>query len=122
MKHLVNWIEIPVVNMDRAVKFYENAFESNGFHKTSIGEFDYALFPCDDKFNCGALVKSEFSKPSPDGITIYLDGGNDLSKILERVEHAGGVVIMEKTYISNEAGFIGLFIDSEGNKIGLQNM
>ncbi len=122
MKHLVNWIEIPVVDMDRAVKFYESSFNSNGFHKMSIGEFDYALFPCDDKFNCGALVKSEFSKPSQDGVTIYLDGGKDLSTILDRVDNAGGTVIMEKTHISLEAGFIALFIDSEGNKIGLQNM
>jgi predicted enzyme related to lactoylglutathione lyase len=122
MRHLVNWIEIPVADMDRAVKFYGNAFGSTNFHKMSIGEFDYALFPCDDKFNCGALVKSEFSKPSQDGVTIYLDGGDDLSKILERVEYSGGVVIMEKTHIGEEAGFIGLFIDSEGNKIGLQNM
>jgi predicted enzyme related to lactoylglutathione lyase len=122
MKHLVNWIEIPVVDMDRAVKFYSNVFGGAAFHKLSIGEFDYALFPCDDKFNCGALVKSEFSKPSQDGVTIYLDGGNDLSIILERVEKAGGVVIIEKTHISAEAGFIGLFIDSEGNKIGLQNI
>jgi uncharacterized protein len=122
MKHLVNWIEIPVMDMDRAVSFYESSFKRSGFHKMSIGEFDYALFPCEDKFNCGALVKSEFSKPSQDGVTIYLDGGKDLSTILERVEEAGGVVIMEKTYISPEAGFIGLFIDSEGNKIGLQNI
>jgi uncharacterized protein len=34
----------------------------------------YALFPVDDKFNCGALVQGEFHKPSADGVTVYLDG------------------------------------------------
>ncbi|HEY0740257.1 MAG TPA: VOC family protein [Chryseosolibacter sp.] len=121
MKHLINWIEIPVLDMDRAVAFYDKAFGGMVFQKTSIAEFDYAIFPTDDKFNCGALVKSEFSKPTADGVTIYLDGGNDLSIILKRAEQAGGSVIMEKTYLSDEAGYIGLFVDSEGNKIGLQH-
>lgn len=121
MQHLINWIEIPVLDMDRAVTFYDKAFGGMVFQKMSIGEFDYAIFPSEDKYNCGALVKSEFSKPSADGVTIYFDGGDDLSQILHRAEEAGGQIIMEKTYLSDEAGYAGLFIDSEGNKIGLQN-
>ena len=122
MKHLINWIEIPAVDLDRAIKFYDHAFDGVQFHKQNLGEFEYAIFPTDDRFNAGALVKSEFGKPTQDGITVYLDGGNDLSRILNRIESAGGQVIMEKTFLSNEAGYIGLFVDSEGNKIGLQHM
>ena len=121
MKHLVNWIEIPVNDLDRAILFYSTVLGRINFHKLSVGEFDYAIFPSEDKFNAGALVKSEFSKPSRDGITIYLDGGSDLSNILDRVEGAGGSLVMETTYLSPEAGFVGMFVDSEGNKIGLQN-
>ncbi len=52
---------------------------------------------------------------------IYLNGGDDLNRVLSRVEAAGGTVLVEKTYLSPEAGYIGLFLDTEGNRIGLQN-
>ena len=39
-----------------------------------------------------------------------------------QVPNAGGQVIMEKMFMSAEAGYIGMFIDTEGNKIGLQNL
>lgn len=121
MKHLINWIEIPVTDMKRAIGFY---FKILGitFNEMEIGTIKYALFPTDDRFNCGALVQGEYYKPSADGVTIYLDGGNGLDNILSKVKTAGGNVIMEKTFLSAEAGNIGLFIDSEGNRIGLQNM
>ena len=122
MKHLINWIEIPVLDMDRAVSFYNDILGGVAFQQMMLGEFTYAIFPTDDKFNAGALLKSEFAKPSPHGVTIYFDGGNDLSEILNRVEDAGGSVIMEKTFLGDEAGYVGLFFDSEGNRIGLQNM
>jgi hypothetical protein len=55
------------------------------------------------------------------GTTVYLDGGNDLSVPLGRVESAGGTVILPKTSIGNN-GFIALFIDTEGNKIGFHSL
>jgi uncharacterized protein len=122
MRHLANWIEIPVLDLDRAMSFYDNALGGIAFQRTNIGEFEYAIFPTDDRFNAGALVKSEFAKPTSDGTTVYLDGGHDLSTILERAEAAGGTIIMEKTFLSEDAGYIGIFIDSEGNKIGLHNL
>lgn len=122
MKHLINWIEIPVLDMDRAIEFYDRILGGVVFHKLTLGEFHYAIFPTEDRFNAGALVKSEFSQPSLGGVAIYLDGGHDLSNILTKVESAGGSIVIEKTYLSPEAGFIGMFVDSEGNKIGLQNM
>jgi uncharacterized protein len=121
MKHLINWIEIPVSDMKRAVAFYLKILGVK-FNEMELGPVKYALFPSDDKFNCGALAQGDYYKPSPDGVVIYLDGGKDLNDILSRVNSAGGNVIMEKTFLSKEAGHIGLFIDSEGNRIGLQNM
>ena len=82
----------------------------------------YALFPVEDKFNCGALVQSEYHKPSSGGIAIYLDGGKDMDNILKHIEKAGGEIIMPKTNTGMEAGYVGMFVDSEGNKIGLQHM
>jgi predicted enzyme related to lactoylglutathione lyase len=50
------------------------------------------------------------------------DRGSDLDCVLSKVKTAGGKVILHKTYLSKEAGWIGLFSDTEGNRIGLQHM
>ncbi|EQA45282.1 glyoxalase-like domain protein [Leptospira broomii serovar Hurstbridge str. 5399] len=120
MKHLANWIEIPVINLDRAIEFYSKILGVE-FHRMEIGPIKYAIFPSDDSFNCGALVQGESYSPSDNGIIVYLDGGEDLDKILQKVETADGQIVMKKTFLSSEAGYIGFFIDTEGNRVGLQN-
>lgn len=122
MRHLINWVEIPAIDIERAKKFYGAILGGMQFHDMEMQGSKYALFPVEDKFNTGALVQSEFHKPSPDGICVYLDGGQDMDNILMHVENAGGEIIMAKTNTGMEAGYVGMFIDSEGNKIGLQHM
>lgn len=38
---------------------------------------------------------------------IYLDGGDDLNGVLSKVVSAGGSAIMEKAFLSKEAGYMG---------------
>ena len=121
MENLVNWVEIPVSDLNRASAFYSQILGIT-ITRFSIGSTAYGLFPTEDQKNTGALAQGEYYVPSADGVIIYLDGGEDLNNILNKVNDAGGQVIMEKTFITNEAGFIGMFIDTEGNKIGIQNM
>jgi predicted enzyme related to lactoylglutathione lyase len=59
--------------------------------------------------------------PSEIGPLIYLNGGDDLNNVLCRVNEAGGRVIMEKTFLSESAGYFALFIDSEGNRLALHS-
>jgi len=120
MNHLVNWIEIPVIDMGRAIAFYSQIL-GYPLSNLKIGTVTYAIFPSEDHFNNGALVQGENYKPSIDGVTIYLDGGEDLNHLLSKVPLAGGKVIMKKMFLSKDAGYIGMFIDTEGNKIGVQN-
>jgi len=87
-----------------------------------LGPNDYALFSVKDRFNTGALVKGEGYVPSMDGAVVYLNGGKDLSKVLARVNKAGGKVLLEKTFLSEQAGHIAYFKDTEGNKVGLHSM
>jgi hypothetical protein len=61
-----------------------------------------------------------YHKPSAtDGPLIYLNGNPDLQVILDRVEEAGGVVMIPKKEISPEYGYMGIFTDTEGNRIAL---
>jgi hypothetical protein len=120
MQHLVNWIEIPTTDIARAKTFY-GAILGVAFHDMAIGPTRYAIFPAEDRHNCGALAQGANYKPGMSGPTIYLDGGKDLDNVLSRVEKAGGKVTLKKMFLSDEAGFIGMFMDSEGNNIGLHN-
>ena len=121
MEHLVNWVEIPVSNMKRAVSFYGELLGLE-LHEMQLGPNEYALFSVKDRYNTGGLVKGDGYKPSTEGTVVYLNGGNDLSKLLGRVKKAGGKILLDKTFLSKEAGYIGYFSDTEGNKIGLHSM
>lgn len=121
MKRLINWVEIPAADLDRAEKFYNTILGGIPFQRMKKNETRYAIFPSLDKFNAGALVQGEYYKPSSDGVTLYLDGGINMNTILEHVEMAGGEIIMPKTYTGEDAGYVAIFIDTEGNKIGLQH-
>ena len=121
MKHLVNWIEIPTHDLGRAKGFYGMVLDTE-LTNMKIADIEYEIFSVEDRFNCGCLVRGSSYKPSQDGVVIYLDGGDDLSGILGRVEKAGGKILLKKTFLSKEAGYIGLFIDSEGNRVGAHSM
>jgi uncharacterized protein len=122
--HSLNWFEIPCVNFERATRFYSTIF--NQPLKTISMEVDgkteyLCMLPRGDKGVGGAVSTDSTLKPSTDGVMLYLNGGNDLGEILNRVEDAGGIVNFPKTLVTKEVGFIGRFIDSEGNLIGLHS-
>lgn len=72
----------------------------------------------------GALVDSGgFHKPSgTDGPLIYLNGNPDVQNVLDKVEVAGGKILVPKTEISTEYGYMAVIIDTEGNRIGLHSV
>lgn len=117
----LNWFEIPALDTERAKKFYEAIFEISMESVDMMGMqmvmFPYSQEP-DGKVS-GALCKSEFHKPSADGVLIYLNANPDMQPILDRVGAAGGQIVMPRTQISPEVGFMAFFIDTEGNRIGL---
>jgi predicted enzyme related to lactoylglutathione lyase len=121
MNHLLNWLEIPVINMERAKKFYSTILGA-ALQDIPMDDMSYAIFTTEDSYNSGALVQGEYYIPSVDGVLIYLNGGEDLNGILAKVEENGGSVIMSKTFLSDIAGHIAMFKDTEGNRIGVQSM
>ena len=120
MSNAINWFEIPVVNMERALKFYNAIFGLNMETMEAMPGFTMAMFPAEDGVG-GAIIKGEGYAPSQEGTVVYLNGGDDLSQVLNKVESAGGNVMMPKTDIG-EHGFVAFFADTEGNKVGLHSM
>ncbi|HLN52686.1 MAG TPA: VOC family protein [Lentimicrobium sp.] len=115
MKNLISWVEIPAVDFERAVNFY----------KSVLGT-DLQVFDCEtEKMACfpsgeGAIFKAEGYKPSTDGVIVSLNTEDDLEGTIQRVQQNGGKILIPKTKIEVEGrGYFSIFIDSEGNKLGL---
>ena len=63
MKSVINWFEIPVVDMDRAIKFYEPVMQVQ-LRREKMDMAELAVFPHDDPATGGALAKFEGVSPS----------------------------------------------------------
>lgn len=118
-KHYVSWFEIPAVNFEEAVDFYSHIYGIE-MEKNFDGNYAMAFFPANNGIG-GAIVAGPGSTPSDVGPLVYLNGGKDLNLILEKVEEAGGRIVMPKTLISKKSGYFAIFIDSEGNKLALHS-
>ena len=119
-QHAINWVEIPVSDFERAKKFYSTIYDYE-MPEMMMGpnRMGFLLF---DRANGGigaAIVKGEGYLPSPQGIKVYLNAGSGLDTILDRVVSAGGKVLLPKTLIAPDMGFMASFEDTEGNIISL---
>ena len=120
MKNWINWFEIPATDIERAKGFYGAIFGID-FQTMDMMGSQMALFPAEGG-SSGAIVQGPDYVPSSDGPVLYLNGGNDLTAALSKVENAGGNVIVPKTHIGDEMGYFAMLIDTEGNKIALHSM
>lgn len=120
MKSFISIFEIPATDLSRAVNFYQSILGIN-IEKMEIPEMEMGIFPYEGQMVTGVIIKGEGYKPSADGVTIYLNGGDNLQIILDKVEKNGGKVIVPKTAHADESGFFALFLDTEGNRLGLNS-
>ncbi|MGY3904680.1 VOC family protein [Aeromonas lusitana] len=113
--------EIPVRDLARAIRFYEQVFELE-LERTSIDGNEMALFPLDEAApGCsGALARGESYVPSLDGTRIYLRVG-DIELAMARALGAGAKVLYPVTRVSEQIR-VAEFQDPEGNRIALQEM
>lgn len=125
MQSAISWFEIPSTDLDRATKFYEAIFGVS-LIPLDTPNIKMRMFPIDDPMSGigGAVVNSGgFHKPSAtDGPLIYLNGNPDVQIVLDKVEKAGGKIMVPKTQISPEYGFMAVILDTEGNRIGLHSI
>ena len=114
------WIEIPVKDIERALKFYQAVFEFGSVKVVDDGERQTAtIFYEQGSGRPGiSLNQTTNFEPCDKGVYVYLDCGEDLTDHLNRVEPAGGKVVARKTSMG-EAGQYASVLDTEGNLIGL---
>ena len=116
-----SWVEIPVTNMKRAIAFYEAVFDVK-MKPMNFGGLEMAWFPSQgDAYGAtGTLIKQESYIPSKEGPLVYF-ACEDLQQELDRVSAAGGQIYQPKTQISEDHGYMGVMIDSEGNRVALNS-
>ncbi len=119
MANTIVWADIPVMDLDRARAFYSAVLQAD--IPLMPGMEGVAFLPGDPQSDevTGDLVKSDNAAPGTGGITIYLDSKGDPEGMIERAVAAGGQVAMPVSDMGEMVGFIGFFIDSEGNRIGV---
>lgn len=123
-KNAISWFEIPTTDLDRAQKFYEAIYNMTMI-PMDTPNLRMRMFPMEDMMGIGgSLVHSNgFHVPSAtDGTLIYLNGNPDLQQILDRVEAAGGKIMVPKTQISPEHGYMAVILDTEGNRIAFHSV
>lgn len=124
-QHSISWFEIPTSDLERATKFYEAVFDVS-LAPMDTPNLKMRIFPVADFMTgvSGALVYSNgFHIPSSShGPLLYLNANPDVQHILDRIESNGGQIIVPKTMISPENGFMAAIIDTEGNRIGLHSI
>lgn len=122
----VNWFEIPTIDFERAVAFYESIFETKlqrmEIAAGTLTPMPMAVFPSSGAGATGALVYIPEHKPAAAGPLLYLNANPNLDVVLARVEDAGGKLLMGKTQLPNNFGYMAIFFDTEGNHMALHSI
>ena len=123
--NIITWFEIPVLDTTRAKRFYETILDVEMISRKD-GNEEAVFFPYNpDVIQAtsgritGVLSKTPRNSPSGNGTLVYINASPDIQTVLDKVEQAGGKVIVPGTKM--QAGFIAVIIDSEGNRIGLHS-
>jgi uncharacterized protein len=124
MQNAINWFDIPVADMQRAMRFYET-LTAKPLKLEDMGApgMEMAVFSTDSHEAVGgSLFKSPDHTPSQTGSVVYLNAAPSIDAWLGRVHTAGGKVLTPRTALPEGQGFFAVFSDSEGNRVGLHAM
>ena len=122
LKSAINWFEIPVTNFARAVAFYSEIFDYE-MPTREMGHVRMGFLQHEPGVGTGgAIVCGDGCIPSQGGAKLFLNAGADLTGVLNRIEPAGGTIILGKEQITPEIGYFAIFVDTEDNRIYLHSM
>ena len=117
MRHAVSWFELPVADVERAVAFYNTILGTTLAEIADAEDRRFAMFPAEDGVS-GAVVEGPGYVPSTEGALVFLNAGDVLEPAVNRVEAAGGRVLMPRMDMG-DWGVAAFIVDTEGNKVAL---
>jgi predicted enzyme related to lactoylglutathione lyase len=114
------WVDIPVVDLDRAIRFYSGVLGAPVKREELPGEMMIGLFPAAEDSVSGCLFSSATDKPGDHGPLIYLNAQGRLDQAIATVESNGGKILLAKHQIG-PYGWRAIVLDSEGNRVALHS-
>lgn len=120
MKSYISMFEIPATDISRAINFYQALLDIK-IEKMDVEGIQMGILPYEGQMVTGVIVQVDGYKPSADGVTMYLNAGDNLQVVLDRVEKNGGQILVPKTAHADESGYFAIFLDSEGNRMALNS-
>jgi predicted enzyme related to lactoylglutathione lyase len=118
MSNRVVWVDIPVLDLDRAIAFY-SAVLGNAVTKEGGPGFVFGLLPHSGSDVGGCLYSpGEDNTPSKVGPLIYLNAEGRLAQAVRAVPAQGGQVL-QAVHPIGPHGFRAIVLDSEGNRVAL---
>lgn len=115
-QHFAVWTEIPVTDMDKAIAFYEQVFETK-LEKQDAGPNPVANFPTADGMGVAGHLYPGTPASKGNGPTIHLAVPGKLEDAIARTKKAGGTVVTDAIEIP--PGRFAYAVDLDGNSIGL---
>jgi predicted enzyme related to lactoylglutathione lyase len=119
MANQIVWCDIPVLDLDRAVRFY-SAVLGQVVKKQEFPGMLIGVLPHNDGEAGGCLFTSPDEKPSDKGLMVYLNANGRLDDALSAVTANGGKIVQPRHQIG-PFGFRAIVLDSEGNRIALHS-
>jgi predicted enzyme related to lactoylglutathione lyase len=121
MSNTFVWVDIPVVDLDRAIAFY-SAVVGRPVDKIGGPGFNFGLFKHEGNQVGGCLIEPEEGvAPSLFGPLVYLDASGRLDAAVAAAQAHGGRVL-KATHSIAPNGFRAVIADSEGNRVALHSM
>ena len=118
MSNQIVWVDIPVHDLDRAIKFYSAVLDAR-LTKEGGDKLTFGLLPHSGTHVGGCLyVPDNDNAPSQTGPLIYLNATGRLKQAAEAVVTHGGQVI-QPLHPIGQHGFRVIALDPEGNRIAL---
>jgi predicted enzyme related to lactoylglutathione lyase len=122
MANRVVWIDIPVKDLDRAIRFYTAVLGAPSQKHEFPNGTTIGFLPHENSGDVGGcLVPGQDQRPSADGPLSYLNVQGRLDEAIAAVEPNGGKVIGGRESLGPH-GFRAIILDSEGNRFALHSM
>ena len=118
-KSQVVWFDIPCLDLDRAITFYEAVLGCD-IHVERAPGFSMGILPHGGSAIGGCLAVMRNCEPSDKGILLYMNCDGRLQDAVDAVEPHGGEV-RDPIHAIGSHGHRAIVIDSEGNRVALHS-
>jgi predicted enzyme related to lactoylglutathione lyase len=119
IQHAIHWFEIPVSDLARSTRFYEQLLDVT-LRPENVSGMALAVFPADPAHGVkGALMQVDRAPAHTDGVIVYLDAGRSLQAVLDRLPALGGRALTPRVQLPEGMGCFAHITDPDGQRIGL---